>query len=74
MSGFDNCVGSYAEALEGPEDGMTVLSGGFGLCGIPENLIAEIKRRETTNLTVVSNNCGVNGSGLGVLLEGGAVR
>ncbi|KAI1696021.1 coenzyme A transferase domain-containing protein [Ditylenchus destructor] len=48
---------------------MTVLSGGFGLCGIPENLIAEIKRKGTRDLTVVSNNCGVDGFGLGVLLE-----
>ena len=74
MSGFDKCVSSYAEALEGLEDGMTVLSGGFGLCGIPENLIAEIKRRQTTDLTVVSNNCGVDGFGLGVLLEQRQIR
>lgn len=69
MSGFDKLVSSYAEAMEGLVDGMTVLAGGFGLCGIPENLIAEIKRKQTTNLTVVSNNCGVDGFGLGVLLE-----
>ena len=69
MSGFDKLVSSYAEAMEGLEDGMTVLAGGFGLCGIPENLIAEIKRKQTTNLTVVSNNCGVDGFGLGLLLE-----
>lgn len=69
MAGFDKRVASYAEALEGLEDGMTVLAGGFGLCGIPENLIAEIKRRGTRDLTVVSNNCGVDGFGLGVLLE-----
>ena len=42
MAGFDKRVASYEEALAGLEDGMTVLSGGFGLCGIPENLIAEI--------------------------------
>ncbi|PBV16166.1 succinyl-CoA--3-ketoacid-CoA transferase, partial [Pseudomonas aeruginosa] len=42
---------------------------GFGLCGIPENLIAEIRRRGVRDLTVVSNNCGVDGFGLGVLLE-----
>ena len=46
------------------EDGMTVHSGGFGLCGIPENLIAEIKRKGTRDLTVVSNNCGVDDFGL----------
>lgn len=69
MAGFDKRVASYEEALEGLKDGMTVISGGFGLCGIPENLIAEIKRRGTRDLTVVSNNCGVDGFGLGVLLE-----
>ncbi|MBZ5487923.1 CoA transferase subunit A [Halomonas aquamarina] len=69
MAGFDKRVASYEEAMEGIEDGMTVLAGGFGLCGIPENLIAEIKRRGVKNLTVASNNCGVDGFGLGVLLE-----
>jgi len=69
MAGFNKIVGSYAEAMEGLEDGMTVIAGGFGLCGIPENLIAEIKRMGTKGLTVVSNNCGVDGFGLGVLLE-----
>lgn len=69
MTGFDKVVTSYEEAMMGLEDNMTVLVGGFGLCGIPENLIAEIKRKETTGLTVVSNNCGVDGFGLGVLLE-----
>ena len=69
MSGLDKRVGSYAEALDGLQDGMTVLAGGFGLCGIPENLIAEIRRRGVRDLTVVSNNCGVDGCGLGVLLE-----
>jgi len=69
MSGFDKVVASYAEAMAGLEDGMTVIAGGFGLCGIPENLIAEIKNKGTTNLTIVSNNCGVDGFGLGVLLE-----
>ena len=48
---------------------MTVIAGGFGLCGIPENLIAEIKRRAVKDLTLVSNNCGVDGFGLGILLE-----
>ncbi|WP_462379358.1 CoA transferase subunit A [Pseudomonas sp. Marseille-QA0892] len=69
MSGFDKRVSSYEEAMAGLEDGMTVLAGGFGLCGIPENLIAEIKRKGTRDLTVVSNNCGVDGFGLGILLE-----
>ncbi|MGY2462353.1 succinyl-CoA--3-ketoacid-CoA transferase [Vreelandella sulfidaeris] len=69
MAGFDKRVASYEEAMEGIESGMTVIAGGFGLCGIPENLIAEIKRRGVKDLTVVSNNCGVDGFGLGLLLE-----
>ena len=50
-------------------DGMTIMAGGFGLCGIPENSIAEIKRSAVKNLTVISNNAGVDGFGLGVLLN-----
>lgn len=69
MSGFDKVVSSYEEAMTGLEDGMTVLAGGFGLCGIPENLITEIKRKGTTGLTFVSNNCGIDDFGLGILLE-----
>ena len=69
MAGFDKRVSSYEEAMEGLESGMTVIAGGFGLCGIPENLIAEIKRRGVSDLTMVSNNCGVDGFGLGILLE-----
>ncbi|GAA0572129.1 CoA transferase subunit A [Halomonas salifodinae] len=69
MAGFDKRVYSFEEAMDGIESGMTVIAGGFGLCGIPENLIDEIKRRGVRDLTVVSNNCGVDGFGLGVLLE-----
>ena len=69
MSGFNKVVSSYQEAMAGLEDGMTVIAGGFGLCGIPENLIQEIKNKGTKELTFVSNNCGVDGFGLGVLLE-----
>lgn len=69
MSGLDKVVASYEEALAGLEEYMTVVAGGFGLCGIPENLIKEIKRKGTRGLTVVSNNCGTDGHGLGVLLE-----
>ncbi|MCV6590375.1 MAG: CoA transferase subunit A [Marinobacterium sp.] len=68
MSGFDKVVNSYEEAMAGLEDGMTVIAGGFGLCGIPENLIAQIKTMGTKELTFVSNNCGVDDFGLGVLL------
>lgn len=74
MSGFDKVVGSYEEAMSGLEDGMTVIAGGFGICGIPENLIAQIKRKGTKGLTVVSNNCGIDGYGLGILLEGRQIR
>jgi 3-oxoacid CoA-transferase subunit A len=52
---------------------MTIMAGGFGLSGIPENLIAAIARTGVTGLTVVSNNCGVDGFGLGILLERGQI-
>ena len=55
-------------------DGMTIMAGGFGLCGIPENLIAAIRAAGTKDLTVVSNNCGIDDFGLGVLLAGGQIR
>ncbi|MDI1279785.1 MAG: 3-oxoacid CoA-transferase subunit A [Brevundimonas sp.] len=59
-----------ASALEGLTfDGMSVMSGGFGLCGIPEKLIAALRDSGTKNLTVISNNAGVDGFGLGQLLE-----
>src|SRR5919197_6665963 len=50
-------------------DGMTIMSGGFGLCGIPELLIAAIRDSGVTGLTVISNNAGIDGAGLGLLLE-----
>ncbi len=74
MSGFDKVVTSYKEAMAGLEDDMTVIAGGFGLCGIPENLIAEIKRKQTRGLTFVSNNCGVDNFGLGVLLPNRQIK
>lgn len=74
MSGFDKVVGSYEEAMAGLEDNMTVIAGGFGLCGIPENLIKEIKRKGTRGLTVVSNNCGTDQHGLGILLADKQIR
>ena len=62
-------------ALEGLLfDGMTIMAGGFGLCGIPENLIAAIRESGVKDLTVVSNNCGVDGFGLGILLENRQIR
>ena len=64
-----------ASALAGLlSDGMTVMAGGFGLCGIPENLILAIRDSGVKDLTVVSNNCGVDGFGLGLLLENGQIR
>lgn len=74
MAGFDKRVANLDAALQGLADGMTVLAGGFGLCGIPENLIAQIRRMRVRDLTVVSNNCGVDGFGLGVLLEDRQIR
>ncbi len=61
-------------ALEGLEDGMTLMVGGFGLCGIPENLIAALRQRGTRQLTCLSNNAGVDGFGLGLLLETRQIR
>ncbi|NHW03730.1 CoA transferase subunit A [Stutzerimonas degradans] len=61
---------SAADALEGlVEDGMTLAVGGFGLCGIPEALIAALRDSGKKNLTAISNNAGVDGFGLGLLLE-----
>ena len=63
------------EALQGRlHDGMTIMAGGFGLCGIPETLIAAIRASGVKDLTVVSNNCGVDDFGLGILLAGGQIR
>jgi 3-oxoacid CoA-transferase subunit A len=55
-------------------DGMTIMSGGFGLCGIPENLIAALRRSGVKNLTVISNNAGVDDFGLGLLLQTRQIR
>jgi 3-oxoacid CoA-transferase subunit A len=74
MAGFNKVVASYAEAMQGLENNMTVIAGGFGLCGIPEGLIQQIKEMKTNGLTVVSNNCGVDGFGLGLLLEDKQVK
>ena len=60
---------SFDEAVADIQDGMTLMVGGFGLVGIPENLIKALKDKKTTNLTVISNNCGVDDWGLGLLLH-----
>jgi 3-oxoacid CoA-transferase subunit A len=74
VAGFDKRVDSYEAALAGLTDNMTVIAGGFGLCGIPENLIAQIRRMGVKGLTVVSNNCGVDEFGLGILLKDRQIR
>jgi 3-oxoacid CoA-transferase subunit A len=65
---------SADEAIHDIQDGATVLVGGFGLCGIPENLIAAVARKGVKNLTVVSNNAGVDEFGLGIWLKNRQVR
>jgi 3-oxoacid CoA-transferase subunit A len=71
----DKVKSTAAEALAGLLfDGMTIMAGGFGLCGIPENLIAAIRETGVKDLTVVSNNCGVDGFGLGILLENRQIK
>ena len=62
-------VNNVQEALEGIQDGQTIMLGGFGLCGIPENSIAELVNKGVTDLTCISNNAGVDDFGLGLLLQ-----
>jgi 3-oxoacid CoA-transferase subunit A len=56
------------------KDNMIIMAGGFGLCGIPENLIAAIRKSGIRGLTVISNNCGVDDFGLGILLQNGQIK
>ncbi|HEY8352846.1 MAG TPA: CoA-transferase, partial [Sphingomonadales bacterium] len=66
---------SAQSALEGLlRDGMTIMAGGFGLCGIPENLILALRDSGVKNLTVISNNAGVDDFGLGLLLQTRQIR
>lgn len=60
----------FTDAVEAIDDGMTVMVGGFGIVGIPEGLIQALQQKGTKDLTVISNNCGIDGWGLGLLLEG----
>ncbi len=62
-------VSSVSKALEGISDGMTLMLGGFGLCGIPENSILELARTRVKNLICISNNAGIDDFGLGLLLK-----
>jgi len=66
---INKVVSNVQEALEGVKDEMTLMLGGFGLCGIPENSIAELVKKGTKNLTCISNNAGVDDFGLGLLLQ-----
>ncbi len=71
---MDKRITSADLGIENLRDGMTILMGGFGLCGIPENLIAAVGKKGTKDLTIVSNNAGVDGFGIGILLEKRQVR
>ena len=71
---MDKRITSADAAIEKLTDGATILMGGFGLCGIPENLIAAVRRKGTKNLTVVSNNAGLDDFGIGLLLQTGQVK
>jgi len=74
MRAMDKVVSSAAEAIEDMVDGATLLSGGFGLSGNPENLIRALKDKGTKGLTIISNNCGTTDMGLGILLANGQVK
>ncbi len=71
---MNKVVNNVNEALEGIQDGMTLMVGGFGLCGIPENSIAELVKLGTKELTCISNNAGVDDFGLGLLLQNKQVK
>ncbi|MDE3135605.1 MAG: 3-oxoacid CoA-transferase subunit B [Acidobacteriota bacterium] len=71
---MDKRVSSAEEAIRELKDGSTILIGGFGLCGVPENLIAAVRRKGVKNLTIASNNAGVDDFGVGVLFEQKQVR
>jgi 3-oxoacid CoA-transferase subunit A len=67
-------VRDAVEAIADVQDGATIMLGGFGLCGIPENLITALRDKGTKNLTIISNNAGVDGRGAGLLLEARQIR
>ena len=74
MTGRNKIVNSFAEAVQDIQDGATLIVGGFGLCGIPENIILALRETGTKNLTIVSNNCGVEDWGLGILLANRQIK
>jgi 3-oxoacid CoA-transferase subunit A len=65
---------SFQEAIADIQDGATLMVGGFGLCGIPENLIKALREKGVKDLTVISNNCGVDDWGLGILLRNRQIK
>jgi 3-oxoacid CoA-transferase subunit A len=71
---MNKVVGSADEAVHDVFDGATIMVGGFGLCGIPENLIRALVKKNVKNLTTISNNVGVDGFGMGLLLSNGQIR
>ncbi len=71
---MDKTYPSADAAISDINDGVTLMSGGFGLCGNPENLIKALHRKGTKDLDIISNNCGIDGVGLGLLLDNGQVR
>jgi 3-oxoacid CoA-transferase subunit A len=71
---MDKRIASAAAAIEKLTDGMTILMGGFGLCGIPENLISALRAKGAKNLTVISNNAGIDDFGIGLLLQNRQVK
>src|SRR5207245_2082056 len=71
---MDKRVANAEAAIERLRDGATILMGGFGLCGIPENLIAAVRKKGTKNLTIASNNAGVDDFGIGLLLQARQVK
>lgn len=71
---MDKVLTSYQEAVAQINDGAVLMVGGFGLCGIPENLIQALYEKQVKDLTVISNNCGVDDWGLGILLENRQIK
>ncbi|MCH2234818.1 MAG: CoA transferase subunit A [Crocinitomicaceae bacterium] len=71
---MNKVVANVEEALEGVQSGMTLMLGGFGLCGIPENSIAQLVKLGVKDLTCISNNAGVDDFGLGLLLQGRQIK
>src|SRR5437868_13743332 len=71
---MNKVVASAEEAVRDVQDGASIMIGGFGLCGIPENLIRALVKKGVKNLTTISNNAGVDGFGVGLLLSAGQIR